>query len=318
MSICNLCTRQCNADRALAKGWCRADDRIHVASLVIHKGEEPPISGEKGIVNLFFPSCNMQCVYCQNYEISERGTQGTVMTLDEVCDAIIELLPLSEGNIGFVSPSHFVPQMINIIEELWKRGHHPTIVYNTNGYDLPETIMSLEGIVDVWLPDFKYSNDKLAVELSEAPGYSACALSALKAMTHQVGVTLQTDDHGIARRGIIVRHLVLPGFVQNSIGVLKLISEALSPNLHISLMSQYYPPENNVRFSNSDLHLKVGNRKSQIANRKSLLHPITRQEYEAVLDAFHSLGFSRGWLQDYDSNHSYRPDFSKKDPFGVK
>jgi putative pyruvate formate lyase activating enzyme len=315
MNLCNTCPRQCNADRTLATGWCQADDRIHVASLVIHKGEEPPISGEKGIVNLFFPSCNMQCIYCQNYEISQLGTQGTVMTLNEVCDVIIKLLPLSEGNLGFVSPSHFVPQMVSIIEELWRRGHHPTIVYNTNGYDLPETIMSLEGFVDVWLPDFKYSDDNLAIELSEAPSYSAYALAALKAMVHQVGVTLQTDDRGIARRGIIVRLLVLPGFVQNSIGVLKIISEELSPNLHISLMSQYFPPNNNVRFTTPKPMFKSPNRKSQIVNRKSLQRPITCQEYETVLDAFHSFGFSRGWVQDNDSNFSYRPYFSKKYPF---
>jgi putative pyruvate formate lyase activating enzyme len=315
MNLCNTCPRQCNADRTLATGWCQADDRKHVASLVIHKGEEPPISGEKGIVNLFFPSCNMQCIYCQNYEISQLGTQGTVMTLNEVCDVIIKLLPLSEGNLGFVSPSHFVPQMVSIIEELWRRGHHPTIVYNTNGYDLPETIMLLEGFVDVWLPDFKYSDDNLAIELSEAPSYSAYALAALKAMVHQVGVTLQTDDRGIARRGIIVRLLVLPGFVQNSIGVLKIISEELSPNLHISLMSQYFPPNNNVRFTTPKPMFKSPNRKSQIVNRKSLQRPITCQEYETVLDAFHSFGFSRGWVQDNDSNFSYRPYFSKKYPF---
>jgi putative pyruvate formate lyase activating enzyme len=285
------------------------DNYIHVASLVIHKGEEPPISGEKGIVNLFFPSCNMQCIYCQNYEISQRGTQGTIMTLDEVSDAIIELLPMSEGNLGFVSPSHFVPRMVSIIEELWRRGHHPTIVYNTNGYDLAETIRSLEGFVDVWLPDFKYSDDNLAMELSDAPDYSTYALAALKAMTHQVGTTLQTDDRDIARRGIIVRHLVLPGFTQNSIGVLRLISEELSPNMHISLMSQYYPPSDNERFNLST------NLKMQTVNRKSLGRSITRPEYETVLDAFNALGFSHGWLQDFDSHLSYRPDFNKKDPF---
>ncbi|MRR20720.1 radical SAM protein, partial [bacterium] len=162
------------------------DDRIHISSIVIHRGEEPPISGEKGIVNVFFPSCNMQCIYCQNWEISCRGTQGTVMSLDEVCHAIIELLPMSENNLGFVSPTHFVLQMVSIVEELRRRGHYPTIVYNTNGYDLPETIRSLEGIVDVWLPDFKYSDDRLAEELSEAPGYSKYALASLKAMVHQV------------------------------------------------------------------------------------------------------------------------------------
>jgi putative pyruvate formate lyase activating enzyme len=281
------------------------DDRIHISSIVLHRGEEPPISGEKGIVNVFFPSCNMQCVYCQNWEISCRGTQGTVMSLDEVCDAIIKLLPLSENNLGFVSPSHFTLQMVSIVEELRRRGHNPTIIYNTNGYDLPETLRELEGIVDVWLPDFKYSDDALAVELSQAPQYSEYALAALKEMVRQVGTTLHTDDRGIARRGIIIRHLVLPGQVENSIGVLKLIAEKLSPNLHLSLMSQYYPPDN----------LSAQNRKSQIANRKFLHRTVTHQEYQTVIDSFHDLGFSHGWLQDYQSHKNYRPDFSRDHPF---
>ena len=160
-----------------------------------------------------------------------------------------------------------------------RRGHHPTIIYNTNGYDLPETIRSLEGIVDVWLPDFKYSDDNLARELSQAPDYSRFALESLKAMVHQAGTTLHTDDRGIARRGIILRHLVLPGFVENSTGVLKLIAEHISPNLHISLMSQYYPPEiiqlENRKFEtatqmlsriNPVRRMQSGTRKSQIAN----------------------------------------------------
>ncbi|HUW93851.1 MAG TPA: radical SAM protein [Bacteroidales bacterium] len=316
MLRCNICPQQCNADRTLANGWCGSDDRIHVASLVIHKGEEPPISGEKGIVNLFFPSCNMQCIYCQNHEISQKGTQGTVMSLDEVCDAIAELLPLSEGNLGFVSPTHFVPQMVMIVKELRRRGHNPVIVYNTNGYDLPETIRSLEGIVDVWLPDFKYSDDRLAVEYSAAPGYSVYAVSALKEMVHQCGVTLHTDERGIARRGVIVRHLVLPGAVDNSLGVLKTIAEEVSPNLHISLMSQYYPPKGNFLLSPFSFLLKESHdRKSHISYRKSLLRPIIRKEYETVIYTFHSLGFTHGWLQDYDSPLSYQPDFSKEDPF---
>ena len=158
-------------------------------------------------------------------------------------------------------------------------------------------------------------------------------------MIHQVGTTLQTDDRGIARRGIIVRHLVLPGFVQNSIGVLKLISEELSPNLHISLMSQYYPPSQVIsspepelvpqhprvkrggepsQFSGRAGDMPTSAGKSQIANRKSLLRSITLPEYETVLDAFNSLGFSRGWIQDFDSHLSYRPDFTKKDPFAER
>ena len=281
------------------------DDRIHISSIVLHRGEEPPISGEKGIVNVFFPSCNMECVYCQNWEISCRGTEGTVMTAGEVCDEIIRLLPMSESNIGFVSPTHFVPQMVSIVEELRRRGHNPTIIYNTNGYELASTLRTLEGIVDVWLPDFKYSDDTLAMELSSALRYSEYALAALKEMVHQVGTTLHTDDCGIVRRGIIIRHLVLPGLVENSVGVLKLIAEQISPNLHISLMSQYYPPDRIV----------TPHRTSHSANHKSLDRPITRPEYEAVLMAFHDLGFTRGWLQEYESHQNYRPDFSKEHPF---
>jgi putative pyruvate formate lyase activating enzyme len=251
------------------------------------------------------------------------------MSLDEVCDAISELLPLSEGNLGFVSPSHFVPQMVMIVKELRKRGHNPVIVFNSNGYDLPETIRSLEGIVDVWLPDFKYSDDNLAEAYSETPGYSTYALAALKAMVHQCGAALHTNDHGIAQRGVIVRHLVLPGHVDNSIGVLKTIAEEISPNIHISLMSQYYPPERNLQFANFDSRIlkdsdgrisqnrnsQIADCKSQITNRNSLLRSITRKEYETVLEAFHSFGFSHGWHQEYNSHLSYRPDFSKKEPF---
>jgi len=228
-----------------------------------------------------------------------------VMSLDEVCDAIIELLPLSENNLGFVSPTHFTLQMIAIVEELRRRGHNPTIIYNTNSYDLPETLRTLEGIVDVWLPDFKYSDDRLAVDLSQAAHYIEYALAAHKEMVRQVGTTLHTDDRGIARRGIIIRHLVLPGQVENSLGVLKLIAENLSPNLHISLMSQYYPPDN----------LSAQNRKSQIANRTFLHHTVSRQEYETIVVAFHDLGLTHGWLQEYESHKNYRPDFSRDHPF---
>lgn len=316
------------------------DDRIHISSIFLHRGEEPPISGEKGVVNVFFPSCNMQCIYCQNWEISCRGTHGKVMSLDEVCDAIVDLLPHSENNLGFVSPTHFVLQMISIVEELRKRGHFPTIIYNTNGYDLPETIRLLEGIVDVWLPDFKYSDNNLAEALSQAPDYSRCALASLKEMMRQTGTTLHTDDRGIARRGIIVRHLVLPGFVDNSIGVLRLISENLSPNLYVSLMSQYYPPDikafTNIVSKNerdfrksraSKLSLQYrrspanevsGSSVSPVhpePGRNALHRPITRKEYESVVDAFYALGFTRGWLQEYESHQTYRPDFSRDHPF---
>ena len=336
MNPCNACPRQCNVDRSKELGWCKMDDRIHVSSIVLHRGEEPPISGEDGIVNVFFPSCNMQCIYCQNWQISCRGNQGKVMTLDEVCDSIIKLLPLSENNLGFVSPTHFVSQMVMIVKELRRCGHNPTIIYNSNGYDLPKTLRKLESIVDVWLPDFKYSDDVLAEELSQAPGYSKYALTSVKEMVHQVGTTLLTDNYGIARRGIIIRHLVLPGLVENSTGILKIIAEELSPSLHLSIMSQYYPPHKLIRNSSTEEGIlrwqepggvlststlnpepeHSGVRPSQAW--KSLKRTVTCSEYESVLEAFHCFGFTRGWLQDYNSQFSYRPDFSRKTPFNLE
>jgi len=323
MNLCNACPRRCNVDRSKELGWCKMDDRIHISSIVIHRGEEPPISGNKGIVNVFFPSCNMQCIYCQNWQISCRGTQGKIMTLGEVCNTIIELLPLSENSLGFVSPTHFVSQMAMIVEELRRRGHNPTIVYNTNGYDLPETLRTLEDIVDVWLPDFKYSDVSLAEDLSQAPGYSKYALAALKEMVHQVGTSLHTDDRGIARRGIIIRHLVLPGFMENSIGVLKCIAEELSPNLHLSLMSQYYPTEKLLGLPSLNSGGAVRKNEeggltstsSEPLVMRSLDRTVTHEEYKLIFEKFSSFGFTNGWLQDFESNLSYRPDFSDENPF---
>lgn len=312
---CNDCPRKCNTDRSSGPyGWCRTDEGMHIASICLHHGEEPPISGTKGIVNLFFEHCNMQCIYCQNYEISCNTLQQSFsQSLEDVCDTIESLLPLSEGNLGFVSPSHCIDQMISIVNELHKRGDHPVIVYNSNGYDSVKTLRRLEGIVDVWLPDFKYSDDTMAEHYSAAPGYSAVALSALKEMVHQCGVTLQTNDRDAATRGVIVRHLVLPGAADNSIGVLKMIAEEVSPNLNISLMSQYYPPTNSLRFQTSDFKINDLKGKSPVINQ--LHRPVTKSEYESVINAFHGFGFHHGWLQEYDSRNNYRPDFSKEHPF---
>ncbi len=249
----------------------------------------------------------MQCIFCQNYDISCNAfPQKEGQPVEEVCDTIAKLLPLSEGNLGFVSPTHCVPQMLSIIETLRQRGINPVVVYNSNGFDRAETIRSLEGIVDVWLPDFKYSDDALARDYSVAAGYSAFALSSIKEMVHQCGVTLQTNERGIAIRGVIVRHLVLPGATANSIGVLRMIAEEVSPNLHISLMSQYYPAGKVV---------ENGTRNTERVPQNPLSRTVTKDEYEKVADAFHSLGFSHGWLQDYSSHINYRPDFSKDNPF---
>jgi len=295
---CTLCPRECGIDRTKGeKGWCGLDNKIYISSICIHKGEEPPVSGPHGICNVFFSHCNMQCVYCQNFQISDNkfAADSYEMTLETAVNKIIDILDKGIPALGFVSPSHQIPQMLSIIEELNKRSYKPIIVYNSNGYDKAESLRELEGIVDVYLPDFKYSDSVLSKELSDAPDYPATALKAIKEMYRQKGSLLITNDSGYAESGLIIRHLILPGIAQNSIRLFKTISEELSPKVHISLMSQYYPPK---KMSPSYLNYKI-----------------TEEEYRLVTDEMERLGLDNGWLQEYDSHNNYRPDFNKEHPF---
>jgi putative pyruvate formate lyase activating enzyme len=279
-------------------GFCKSDGGFNISSICVHKGEEPVISGKKGICNIFFPHCNLQCIYCQNHDISQNSdsTIQENLSLDIVIQRICETLEQTENIIGFVSPSHYIPQMISIIEGLHKAGKRPVIVYNTNCYDKAETIRMLEGLIDVYLPDFKYIDSQLAFEYSQALDYPEVAAKALKEMYRQKGSTLIINDDGLAESGIIVRHLVLPGATKQSIEVLKFIAEEISPKLHMSLMAQYYPTKH-------------------VTSHPTLNRTITAGEYQAVVDAFYELGFSRGWIQDLASNSSYRPNFSSQQPF---
>ena len=241
LSNCTLCPRHCHADRFSEKlGYCNSDAGFNISSICVHKGEEPVISGTKGICNIFFPHCNLQCVYCQNHDISRNN--GNIyaerLSFEEVIQHICNTLDVTENIVGFVSPSHYIPQMIAIIRGLHQAGRHPVFVYNTNGYDSVETLRMLEGAIDVYLPDFKYMDSSLAFNYSQARNYPETASAALKEMYRQKGSTLIVNDQCIAESGIIVRHLVLPGAADQSIEVLKYIAEEISPKLHISLMSQ--------------------------------------------------------------------------------
>ena len=301
LSNCTLCPRNCHANRFSEKlGYCNSDAGFNISSICIHKGEEPVISGKKGICNVFFSHCNLQCIYCQNHDISRN--QGVVysdnLSFDEVISRICTILEETENIVGFVSPSHYVPQMLAIIRGLHRVGKHPIFVYNTNGYDRVETLQMLEGIIDVYLPDFKYMDSSLSFEYSQARDYPEAASAALKEMYRQKGSTLIVNDEGIAESGIVVRHLVLPGAAHQSIEVLKFIAEEISSKLHISLMAQYYP---------TDL----------VANYSLLNRTITSEEYNLVVDAFHNLDFYRGWLQDLESHASFSPNFSDERPFEV-
>jgi len=296
---CALCPRECHANRLKERnGYCRSGHTFDIGSICRHTGEEPVISGTKGICNIFFTHCNIQCSYCQNYQISrnKKKVAGKEMNLKEVVSAISTILDEGINLLGFVSPSHYIPQMKAIIYALHEHGKHPTVVYNSNAYDKVETLKSLESIVDVYLPDFKYSGKELSKEYSDAPNYPDIALKAIKEMVRQKGTFLRLNDDGQAESGVIVRHLVLPGLIKNSIDALKLLSEEISPLINISLMSQYYPTD-------------------EVLNHPVIGRNITKEEYEAVVSEMEKLGLHRGWLQEYESNTHYKPDFFKDHPF---
>jgi putative pyruvate formate lyase activating enzyme len=296
---CTLCPRECRVNRfEKADGFCGADAGLNIASICIHRGEEPPINGPDGICNIFFAGCNLRCQYCQNYDISRAGSgcRHNPLELKTALDIIEDILSEGIKAVGFVSPSHVVPQVKAIIRGLNSRGIKPVTVYNTNGYDKPETLRSIGEMIDVWLPDYKYVSSAIAMEYSDAADYPEVALKALKEMYYQKGSSLVTDEEGRAEKGILLRHLVLPGHVQESKNVLNSIAEELSAGIHLSLMSQYHPTYN-------------------VKNHPVLNRPLYKKEYDSVVKEMEELGFRNGWVQDMDSFENYQPDFRKKHPF---
>ncbi len=296
---CLLCPRHCGADRYSDKlGYCRTGAGFHIGAVTVHKGEEPVISGKMGICNIFFSRCNLQCIYCQNYQISRN--KGKIIdynyNLNDLTEKIISVLDTGVNAVGFVSPSHCIAQMKMIINALQQRGKKPVIVMNTNAYDNTETLRMLEGMIDIYLPDFKYMDANLSKKYSDVSDYPEIATKAIREMYRQKGSMLRYDDDGNGESGLIIRHLILPGHVENSLAVLRCIAEELSTSVHISLMSQYYPPE-----PVKD-HPVIGRR----------LNP---DEYERVVKEMESLGFYNGWIQELESSSSYVPDFVKEHPF---
>lgn len=299
LSSCTLCPRECGVNRFEGgTGYCRSDAGMNIASICIHRGEEPPVSGPFGICNIFFAGCNLRCVYCQNYDISRQGGEPTrnFTTLDDTLNTIEKILSDDIKAVGFVSPSHVVPQVKAIIRGLNSRELRPITVYNTNSYDKPEVIDSLDGMIDVWLPDYKYITPSLAKEFSDSPDYTEVALKALKRMYYQKGSTLPSDKEGRAENGILIRHLVLPGHSDESKKVLKSIAGELSPGVHLSLMSQYHPTP-------------------YVSSHPDLRRTLYQSEYETVVETMEDLGFRNGWVQDLESYRNYRPDFRKRNPF---
>ena len=247
---CRLCPRQCGVNRrAGEKGFCGAvGEKVRVARAALHFWEEPCISGERGSGTVFFSWCTMRCVFCQNREI-RSGEAGADITIERLADIFLEQQGRGAHNINLVTPTHYLPQIILALEMARERGLTLPVVYNTSGYERAEMLRLLEGVVDVWLPDFKYLTDALAKEYSGAPGYSETALAALDEMVRQAGEP-QFDDDGMMTRGVIIRHLCLPGHLEESRQVVKTLFERYGNTVYYSLMNQYTPPSQKLRWPN--------------------------------------------------------------------
>lgn len=270
-------------------------DKIKIAWYGKHFGEEPPLTGNatQGSGTIFFSGCNLHCVFCQNYQISQEAL-GVFYNINEASEIMLQLQNEGAININLVTPTIWWRQIKDAINLAKEKGLVLPIVWNSNAYDSPAVLTEMEGLIDIYLPDFKYGNGETGVKYSKADNYADVAGKAIKEMVRQVG-NLKIDDAGIARRGVIVRHLILPGNVNNSLAVLEKLV-AIDPNLHISLMHQYVPLYKSHKYPEID-------------------RLVTKEEFEKIQNYFFELGFNNGWVQKGECQKMFLPDFSKKNPF---
>ena len=305
---CVLCPRQCKVNRVAGggdatTGYCGETDQLRVAHVGPHFGEEPPISGKNGSGTIFFTGCPLKCSYCQNHQISHYGL-GTGTSVEKLGTKIAYMIEYDHvHNINFVTPDHFFPHLFQLVSLLRRDGFNLPIVYNLSGYQSLEALKSARDYVDIYLPDFKYSDPSLAVALSKCNNYNQIALEAIAEMVSQKGF-LDSSFTGapLATRGVLVRHLILPGKVANSINSLTTLFVEFGPDLPLSLMSQYHPA----------VHQKDGD----------LNRPVSQEEFDRVYSHVQELGFQHLFVQFPDKGTSqlrafspFLPDFEKSDPF---
>jgi len=294
MRRCSLCPRECGVNRLDGRtGFCGLGAGAVLARALPHFGEEPPISGTAGAGTLFLSSCNLRCPFCQNYRISREG-MGEATDRETLAGRMLELALKGCHNIELVTPSPQLPAVLEALLAAREWGLNLPLVYNCGGYEKADVIGLLDGIVDVWLPDFKYGSEGDALACAAPADYPEHALSSIGEMIRQAGERLQTAG-GIARRGVIIRHLVLPGRVQNSLDAVRLIAERLSKKVPLSLMAQYTPTP-------------------AVADDPLLSRRVTREEYEAVVDHALDLGFENLFIQEVDEKNLV-PDFDREEPF---
>ncbi len=290
MEKCNLCPRKCNADRSNTVGFCLCGNNAVVSKTMLHKWEEPPISGKNGSGAVFFSGCTLKCIFCQNKEIS-RTPMGNEVTPRQLADIFLKLQSEGAHNINLITPTQFTNQIIKALD-LTKQELHIPIVYNTSGYETVETIKKLKGYVDIYLPDFKYCDSNLSAKYSKAPDYFDFAIKAITEMYEQVGAYTE-DNYGLMKKGIIIRHLVLPGCRHDSVKILEEIKNTLPvQDIKLSLMSQFTP-----EFVSHGC--------------KELSRKITTFEYNYVLDKAIECGFSGYFQQKESASTKYTPSFNE-------
>ena len=290
MGNCKLCPRNCNTDRSLKPGFCGENNNVRVARSALHMWEEPCISGKEGSGTVFFTGCVLRCVYCQNSRIA-AGRVGKEITIERLAELFLKQQSDGANNINLVTPTHFVPQIVEAVHIARERGLTLPIVYNTGSYENVETIERLSGIVDVYLPDLKYFSPELSAKYSGAADYFDRASAAIDAMVKQVGEP-EFDERGIMVKGVLVRHLVLPGFVEDSKKIIKYLHERYGDSIFISIMNQYTPMSG------------IG------AKYPELDRKVTGKEYDEVVDYAIEIGVENGFIQEGDTaSESFIPDF---------
>lgn len=286
---CNLCPMNCNVDRKNGElGYCRASNEMVIARYSLHMWEEPVISGDKGSGTIFFSYCNMRCCFCQNYEISELH-KGIIVSIEEFSDICLELQDNGASNINLVTPTHYVHLIVEGLKLAKEKGLVIPIVYNSSGYENVETIRLLDGLVDIYLPDLKYYDDSLGLKYSKCNNYFKYASQAIDEMFKQVG-NVEVDDNGMMKKGVIVRHLLLPGRLEDSKKILKYLYDEYNDDVIISIMNQYTP----VRKLEYD----------------ELNHKVKDSDYDELIDYAYDLGIRNAFIQEGGTQEaSFIPDF---------
>ena len=287
---CTICPHMCKVNRLSGSiGRCKCTDKIKIALVSLHQFEEPCISGTKGSGTIFFSNCNLNCIYCQNYKISQEG-KGYYITIKDLARIFLDQQSEGAHNINLVTPTMYVYQIIEAIKIARENGLSIPIIYNTNSYENVETIQALNGYIDVYLPDLKYYTNTLSLKYSKVNNYFKYATASIQEMIKQVGNPV-FDENGIIQKGVIIRHLVLPGHIQNSKNILKWIKNNLGPEVYVSVMAQYFPTYQ----SKSDQYL----------NRK-----LSNKEYKEIENFLYTLDLENGYIQELGKHEEeYVPNF---------